>query len=175
MFNLNCTDDLYQSALSIAKAFPDSCACLRAKFAMFYRLSNLIAPSILRSPTFVDRTLRVRSLIGFMIRRFIPAKQKARRHSNCVAVQACPQSDCPTKMIRTYQKNPWRRLESILLSHLIISEGRARVKDMLISTFPTNRDLCKELVHFCVLVVARLIFMWDGQVWPIRVKVVERC
>jgi hypothetical protein len=60
----------------------------------------------LHLPTFVDRTLRVRSLIGSTIRRFILAKQKAGRHSNCVTEQACPQSDCPTKMIRTYQKNP---------------------------------------------------------------------
>jgi hypothetical protein len=78
---------------------------LSARFAMFCRLSNLTAPSILLSPIFVDGVLRVKALNGSMMRRLMLPKQKARGHSNCVAVQACIQLDCSTTIISTYQKN----------------------------------------------------------------------
>lgn len=35
----------------------------------------------------------------------MPAMQKAKGHSNCVAVQAYPQLDCTIKMIKTYQQD----------------------------------------------------------------------
>jgi hypothetical protein len=53
---------------------------------------------------FGDRKLRIRALKA-MIRRFMPAKQKAIQQSSCVTVQAYPLLDCPTKMIETYQEN----------------------------------------------------------------------
>jgi hypothetical protein len=78
---------------------------LDAKFAVFYTLSNLTATSILLSPIFVDGILRVKAFDGSIMRRLMLPKQKAREHSNCVAVQACIQSDCSATIIRTYYKN----------------------------------------------------------------------
>jgi hypothetical protein len=47
----------------------------------------------------------MRALNGSMMRRLMLPKQKVRGHSNCVAVQACIQSDCSTTIISTYQKD----------------------------------------------------------------------
>jgi propanediol dehydratase small subunit len=53
---------------------------------------------------FGNRKLRISALKSSMIRRLMPAKQKATQHSNCVTVQAYPLLDCFAKMIETYQK-----------------------------------------------------------------------
>jgi hypothetical protein len=54
---------------------------------------------------FVDGILRFKALKGSMMRRLMLPKQKAREHNNCVAVHACIQSDCSTKITSTYYEN----------------------------------------------------------------------